>query len=610
MVKSVNKQEGNYGLQMALSSLVLFAILISIFYQLQQKKPIAYNAILPVAHGKKIYILKSETTAKVYHQNSTHKSNYIVNIDRLKSYISALGHTMDYINEDKISTLSMDALLIVPDAIALEDETKNSIKSFIKNGGNLFFNFTSGFSDEDGNLIGSNFVEEITKLTISLKRSYLYFQEGLNITQRLLSVLENENSGVLLDAAVYDNVPIFTTPKDMRPDIFMTNYGQINPPVDKNKKESLLLEESACAWHGYYGKGKWFYTNLPSTIFYDSKKDEFKSIMNAIINFLSEDIVIGKFPYIDKEKVVFISEDTEYKFKNFEKFSNLSKKYKIPVTAFIVSDLAKDVAHKEMINKISKNSFIEFASHSRSHKKIIDTNEAFVIQETSDTKVVIDKLATHPITGFRPPREELDDLMKKHLAESGFNYILGSSKEYLYPRYDEKQKNLLLIPRHGTDDYSYLINLDWTRAQIVKQIIKESKFVTGLDAAYTLGIHTHLFAFKSNIKIVEDYFKYLKRHTEFTPMDGRTIAKKVRQNKNIEISYIKSDKQIILDIVNNNNTGVKNLHCKIFKNPNTKITSISSKQTRVEKYTKEGSVVTLKLNYLKPNSVTTVYVNL
>jgi uncharacterized protein YktA (UPF0223 family) len=196
--------------------------------------------------------------------------------------------------------------------------------------------------------------------------------------------------------------------------------------------------------------------------------------------------------------------------------------------------------------------------------------------------------------------------MKSYLTDSGFNYVLGASQEYLYPKFDEKRSNLLLIPRHGTDDYSYLINLDWGQDQIVEQIIKETNFVTNLDALYTLSIHTHLFAFKSNIKIVKEYFKYLKKHREFTPMDGRTINKKVRQNRNIELSYIKDDDTIILNITNKNNRGVKNFCCKLFKNPNKKIVSAKSKQAHIKRE-KDNNI---KINYLRANSTTTIYIKL
>jgi peptidoglycan/xylan/chitin deacetylase (PgdA/CDA1 family) len=609
MVRSEAKQKDNYGLQVALSSLVLFAILVSLVYKLKQNEPIAYNALAPVVNGKQIYMLKSKTTAKLYHQNSTSMNNYGLNLDRFKSYISSLGHSVKYIAENEIESLKKSDILFILDAISLKNETKESIKSFLKSGGNLYFNFTSGFSDEDGNLLGDKFVNDITNLNLSEQKSYLFFKDGLTITQRVLSVLDNKDSGILLDAYVSDNIPIFKTPKYLKSDIFMTNYSQISPPIDKNENYSLTVDEAGCGWHGYYGSGKWFYMNLPSYIFYNSKKVEYKSMLNSIINYFSTDIVVGKFPYIDKEKVVFISEDTEYKFENFEKFNNLSKKYQIPVTAFLVSSLTTKDEHKNMVKKIAKNPLLEFASHSRSHKKIVGMDESYVIQETSETKQEIESVAPNMVTGFRPPREELDELMKQNLSTGGFEYVLSGSKEYLYPQFDKNFNNLLIIPRHGTDDYNYLINLDWSSDQIVEQIIKETKFVTTLGGIFTLSMHTHLFAFKSNIKIVDKYFRYLKQHKEFTPMSGKTITKKVKDNQNIDLTYEISDKQLIINIVNNNNHSINHFHCKVFKKPNLKVRSIKSQQTHVKKYRRGKSEFVLNINRLSPNDVTTIYIN-
>jgi peptidoglycan/xylan/chitin deacetylase (PgdA/CDA1 family) len=618
MVNIEKKLDDNYGRHVLLVTLLLFSLLMSIFYKLQHNttkltiKPIKQNIIIPfmtsAKKGEKVYVLKSKSSVNIYHKNSN--GDYLLKLDRFKSLIDSIGYDAEYISEDKISSLSSKDILVISDAIALGDVTKESIKSFLNNGGNLFFNSTTGFSDATGNLIGSNFVSEITGLKMSESKNYLYFKEGLNLTQRLTSPIENKNSGVLLNATVYDNIPIFTTPQDKKADIFMTNYEQTNPPISKNKEDSLTLDEAGCAWHGYYGKGKWFYTNLPSYTFYESKQDEYKDILSGVFNFLSSDIVVVKYPFIDSEKVVFVSEDTEYKFENFKKFSDLSKKYKIPVTAFIVSSIAEKQIHKQMMQNIAKNEYIEFASHSDSHKKIIETNSTFVKQETADTKVKLEQFSQQPIIGFRPPREELDDMMKDYLAKSGFSYVLGASKEYLYPRYAEDQKDLLLIPRHGTDDYSYLINLDWDSEQIVDQIIKETNFVTSLDAIFTLSIHTHLFAFKSNIKIVREYFRYLENHPEFKAMNGRTIAKKVKQSKNIDIRYTKNSDLIVVDIVNNNNKGVRNLTCKIFKNPNQKIKSIKSNDIYIQKDKTDSSEIKIDIDFLKPNSLTTIFIKL
>jgi peptidoglycan/xylan/chitin deacetylase (PgdA/CDA1 family) len=506
----------------------------------------------------------------------------------------------------------MDASLLVLDALSLSQSTKNSIKKFVGLGGNIFFNFTAGFSDGKGKYIGDSFVNELTALKLSPNKNFVNFKDGLHIMQRVLSVLNNANSGVLLETSIYDLVPVYNTPQSMKPDLFMTNYEVTNPPLDIKKQDSLKLGESGVAWHGYYGKGKWFYLNLPSYIFYESDKNryDYAQLFNAIVNYLSNDVIIEKFPYIDRQSVVFISEDTEYKFNNFQRFSDLSQKYKVPVTAFIVSSLAEHKDNQDMVKNIANNPYLEFASHSHSHKKIIGTDPVYMKKETSGTKVILDKFASIPIIGFRPPREELDFAMTKFLADSGFSYILGKNEEHLYPRYDEVNRNLLIIPRHGTDDYSYLINLDWDRRQIVDQIIKESKFVTGLDAIYTLSVHTHLFAFNTNIKIIEEFFKYLKQNQQVSVMNGRMIEKRVRQNTNLFLSYQKTGNSIVINIDNKNSEEVKNFHCKVFKNPNLSIKSIKSEDTVGSKHTVNGAEIDINLHSLKPNSMTRVFIEL
>ncbi len=612
MIATINKQKDSYGLKMLLVILLLLFVSLAMFYKLQQNNPIPLSAVIPSAHGKKIHILRSYSTAKVYQKNSIDKSDYLMKLDKFKKYITPFGYDVKYIDVDEINTLGKGCLLFIFDAVALSESTKDSIKNLLSIGGNIFFNFTAGFSDGNGKYIGSNFVKEITGLQLRPDKNFINFKEGLSIVQRILSPLKNTNSGISLEAPIYDLIPIFINSKELKPDLVMINYDQTNPPIAREKNMSLKIDEAGVAWHGYYGKGKWFYMNLPSYIFYESKKNyyDYAQVFNAIVDYLSSDLVISKFPYIDKESVVFVSEDTEYKFENFQKFSDMAKKYKIPVTAFIVTSLAEHEDNKEMVKNIAKNPYVEFASHSHLHKKIIDTNETYIKQETSDTKTILDKISKQPIKGFRPPREELNDTMKKHLADSGFSYILGKSEEFLYPRYDELQKDLLIIPRHGTDDYSYLINLDWDRKQIIEQIIKESEFVTSMDAIYTLSVHTHLFTYSSNIKILEGYFEYLKAHPNVSVLDGLSIAKRVKRNKNIHISYSKTGNTVVLNIENKNKEVVENFHCKIFKNPDVKIKSIKCDQTQGGKNSANKSEVNINLKHLKPSSITTVYIEL
>ncbi len=612
-VYDIEMSKDRYGLKMLLLIGILFSIMALMFNKIQQSTPeplVTSNYVMPVVTNKPIHILKSYATAVTYQKNGLDKNKYIEKVEQFDKYIKKLGYKTINIDEDKINTLEKDAILFIPDAIALSSKAKADIKTFLNSGGNLFFNNSSGFSDEKGNYIGDNFVKEITALKLSPNKNFATFKDGVVFTQRLLSPIDNKHKGKLLETSIYDPVPIFISSKYREADILLTTYNLSNPPLAKDGRDDFTVEEAGVAWHGYYGKGKWFYMNVPSYVFYDVAKKEnpYNAIMNSILNFLSSDIVIEELPFIDKEKIVFISEDTEYKFKNFKKFSNLAANYHVPVTAFIVSSLAQKKENQPMMREIAKNPYVEFASHSHNHKKIIDTNITYVKQETAGSKSIIDKYASVPIIGFRPPREELNMEIKKQLRGSGFRYILGKTQKYMYPKFDKKYRDLLIIPRHGTDDYSYLINLDWDQNQIVNQIKKETNFVTALDAIYTLSIHTHLFAYNSNINIVEKYFKYLVENPQFHPLNGREIARRVIEHANIDISYTKSGNLITLVVDNRNTTPVEDFSCKLFKNPNTRIKSIRCNETPGSKNTKNPEATVIKLKHLKPSSKAIVYI--
>jgi len=612
-VYNIEMSKDRYGLKMLLLIGVLFSIMALMFNKIQQSDPqpiITPNYTMPVVTNKPIYILKSYATAVTYQKNNLDKNNYIDKVEQFNKYIKKLGYKTISVDEDKVGTLPNDALLFIPDAIALSLHAKTDIKSFLNNGGNLFFNNSCGFSDEKGSYIGDNFVKEITSLGLSKNKNFATFKDGVVFTQRLLSPIDNKYKGEILETSIYDPVPIFISSQDKEADILLTTYSLANPPLAKDGRDDFTTEESGVAWHGYYGKGKWFYMNIPSYVFYDvaEKDNPYNSVMNSILNFLSSDVIIETLPFIDKEKIVFISEDTEYKFKNFKKFADLAQAHHVPVTAFIVSSLAQKKEHQTMMREIARNPYVEFASHSHNHKKIIETNATYVTQETAGSKTIIDRYSSQPIVGFRPPREELDLEMKKQLRGSGFRYILSKTQRYMYPKFDEKYRDLLIIPRHGTDDYSYLINLDWDQNQIVNQIKKETNFVTALDAIFTLSIHTHLFAYNSNINIVKEYFKYLNENPQFQPLNGREIAKRVIEHANIDINYKKSGNLITLEIDNRNTNPVENFSCKLFKNPNIKTKSIRCDETPGSKNTKNPEATVIQLKHLKPSSKTIVYI--
>ncbi len=616
MSVAVEEKKDYYVAKLGLSLLFLFAIMAFMMYKIQQgsenseTKP---SFAVPVLTNKPIYIVKSYSTAVTFSKNGLSSDSYIEKLDEFKRFLSTMGYKSSYIDEDKIGSLDKKSILFLLDAVALSDEAKEGIKLFTKNGGALLFNFNTGFSNGDGKYIGDQFVHDITSLKLS-KKGFVKFEDGIFMTKKLLSPLSSSyQMGELLYLVIYDNIPIYDNPNGLKPDLMALAYNQSSPPRGKDDVAKLTFSESGIGWSGYYGEGRWIYLNFPSYSFYETagKSSEFAKLLNSMIAYLSSDIIVEKFPYLDQESAIFISEDTEYRFENFEKFSDLSLKYQIPVTAFIVGNLAEKPQYSSLMSKVAQNPYLEFASHSTSHKKIISEPEDFIKNETIGSKSIIDRYAPTPIVGFRPPREELNDLMKKYLQEGGYKFILPKTQQYLYPKFDEKYRNIMMISRHGTDDYGYLVNLDWDQKTIIDQMKEEANFVTYLNGIYTLSMHTHLFAYDTNINIVDSFFQHVKENPQLKPLSGIQIYNKVIQTMGIDLSSKVEMNRLIITIKNNNNKIIKDLNLRIFKNPLNKIKGLQANISNIvlELNRQSDKEVDLNIETLQPNSETVLFIN-
>jgi len=616
----VMKKPDSYGSILILAVLILFGLMSATLYKLNSSKEASMSDMpMPKQHGfvvppsksaKQLYILSSKETAQLYIKNGADAEAYGQKVKKFADFLQKVGYQTTILPISKLATLGSEDVAFVLDAQVLTSTNQSEMRDFVKNGGSLFFNFLSGFTDENGAYSGEKFVQSITGLKLSQK-GFATFSEGLSVTPKILSPFsEYLKGGKLLSVALYDKLPIYISTKDDKTDIFATCFDQISPPVTKDQKRRFANDEAGVAWHGYLGKGKWVYTSLPSYSFYDITKNEesYKKLLVGMVDFLSQKVMLEPYPYIDQDSAVFISEDTEYKFTNFKRFADLSKEYQVPVTAFIVANLANLPEHKEMMQKIAKNPYVEFASHSTTHKKIVGESEAFIINETAHSKKLIDPFAPTPIKGFRPPREELNAMMKKHLAISGFTYILGASDSYLYPIVDKEDARLIYIARHGTDDYSYLVNLDWDQKEIGKLMQEEAAFVTGLNGIYTLSVHTHLFSYSSNIEIIRAFYEHLKKHPELKPLQGKDIIHRIALSQNLSYDTKITNNQLVVTITNDNAQVVKNLHLKLFKNPSLKIGGgASSKGSNVTLFEKENAIM---IDSIPAKSSVVVYLTL
>jgi len=588
--------------------LIFLMVLMSgfILYQILPQNSFSNFTFFPSKPKEKtIYLLSSEETMEYLDFYNQGADFYTGKIEDFSKKLQKNGFNFKIITEKDIQNIPQKSILIALDTYKVSAQTLKNIKNFIKNGGTFIFNYHFGYFNGHNDFVGPKTIEKLSSLKF-ITESIPKTETNFYVTNTLSPLIKtNINASKRYDLVLYgkDVIPIFQS--DFTPDLVLSNWEITSTPILNGS--FLKVNQAGIAWHGFLGKGKWFYFSVPSYVFLDMDNNLFKLIMNNIISYSNDDFVLAKYPFIDSNKAVFISEDTEYKYENMYPFSLAAKKYGINVTLFCVAKLAQQ--YPEITRKAAQFPNVEIGSHSYSHTKIMGAPLQKVIMEIKGSKEILEKITGKKVYGFRPPREEIDKTMEKILRESGYKYVMEKTKPFLIPQ--EIYDNLITIPRHGTDDYIYLMNLDWDKDKILHKIIQETRMLTQIHALYTLSVHTHLLSYKSNLSVSENYFKYLTKHPEIKAYKGIELNNRARELPNISFKKETYGHNIVITIYNKNKNPVKNFSFRIFW-PNIKIKTVipvdlTTKVTLI-KENKNRRYSDYRVNKLRPNSATSLII--
>lgn len=568
-------RSGSYGVVVALFFLALTAGSAMVTYQLYVNYFPESQGYIGDAAGDpsrpELLFLKSDDAISKMKSFGIDEKGYLERLDSVRARYTAAGYPVRYVSEAELATLPPRSVLFAIDTIALGDEALEQVQHFVREGGSLVFNYH--FAYHGGrDYRDSAAISAITGLKYSAATTHVKPESSfIYVTPALLSPLVDKifPKGSRIGTELYDPLPVFVSGL-LSPDAVLTNYSVTSPLTitsDQGTQYNLAPQDAGIMWHGRYGKGNWVYTSLPSYSWFAKGSDapqQLDALITGIADFLTRDTAtLVSYPYLDADKVVFVSEDTEYKFEFFDGFIRAAEQYRIPVTAFLVAELAEK--NPVLVGEAERSRYVELGSHSYSHKKIVDTGLDNIRRETGGSKALIESLApTHPVRGFRPPREELDAVMVQQLVDAGYTYVLGGSKSFLYPTVEPESAPLYSIPRIATDDYQYLVNLDWDADTILRQMIAETELITSVQGVYTLSIHTHLMAYKSNIRIVERYFDYVNKQRALTPMSGDQIIQRVKRLENIRYDVTGTQKNLLLKVQNGNTTDIQTLRFRLY----------------------------------------------
>ncbi len=610
-ISITNSRDSKLDMPIVFGVITFFALLSGlIFYQLLPILNFSQNAVFPFARNESVYLLYSKETEKYLIKGNGSADSYKKIINNFAKRLKKVGIETKMVSEDALGQLPARSLLIALDTYVLSDINFEKIKSFVKKGGKLFFNYRFGyFGNSDGRPFDSyKRVRAITNLkfmdkSLSKEENGAFFmiQKSLSPIGAIKSVPTRN------DLILYDPLPIFDSNGNSG-DILLSNWEVTSTPKVHSKK--LKLSQAAVAWHGNYGRGSWYYFSFPAYSFIELRGEKiFDSIVGSAVRFLREPFWVVPYPFLDCSKAIFISEDTEYKYRNMYGYSMLARKYDINTTLFCVGKYAEK--NTELTKEISKLPNVEIGSHSYSHTKIMGTSKEKMTKEIDFSKKLLEKITGKKVLGFRPPREEIDKAMALRMKESGYGYTMEHTKTFLLPTMEHE--GFITIPRHGTDDFQYFVKMGSSDKEILESMKFETEMLSSMNILYTLSVHTHIMSAPKNLHILKSYFDYLKRHDELVTLKGKDLAYRANTLSGIKITTEMTTRNIILNIENRNKHKVKNFKFRLYWHNMKSVGSLKAEmlktQAKVIAKNKKERYSDISIKTLSPNSSITLMLN-
>jgi len=517
----------------------------------------------PQAQGQ-IYILSSKENERFMLENGYDIKARQDHILRIQQLLKKLGYDSKLLDIERLAFAKPGATLLALDIYALSDASFKDIQDFLKRGGNLFFNYRFGYFLPDGAFVGPKRIEQITRLRYiqSLERGAT---KATFIVPKMLSPLGG-GVGMRSDLVRYDPIPLFRSATT--PDALLSNWQITQPPSIDSKP--LSVTEAGVMWHGRYKEGTWYYASFPAYTFLEMRPDQSRRYLGGALHYLTHTAHLVFYPFLRTPFGVFVSEDTEYKYPELTAFVKSCATYEINATLFCVAGLAKK--HPDITRRAASYPNIEIASHSMTHTPLTGLKSSALKREIIESKKLLEQITGKEIIGFRPPKEQIDKKIRALLKKAGYRYIMERTRPQLLPFIEG---DLVTLPRHGTDDYLYMVDFEWDENKILTQIMAETEFLRSIDALYTLSVHTHLLGYGSNIQILRRYFSILLR-LKIPTYTGRELSRIATISHRLKAKIQENPRSLVITLFNNSDESIKGLKFRLYHPKIPKIKAVFS----------------------------------
>ena len=411
-------------------------------------------------------------------------------------------------DDDLESGLSDDySVLVLPNSIVLSDAELNNVKLFLSDGNSVFANKIVGEKDENGKDRGKEILNTLFGL------SYQGVIEKSELS-KIHSIKGNTSLSINIPAGFRlrvdaSNLPIKAKVNSIHSHALGYWYKD-DFPYAGLPDDSLT---TAIAY-GTKDKGKFVWIGFDFTEVVGSKTHQ-EALNNLLINSISwlqgkNSTWVETWPN-GKNSTVIVSCDVEFEFDHIINAIKILNQEKIEGQYYILTDVMTTGA----MNQILKNG--DIGLHGDNHEVFKFQPYEQQYKRLDAARNILEQKSGRKVLGFRPPETVYDNKTIEALKNIHFAFLASDNiEDRSVPQYFDNDKDLLIIPETGYDDYDILIRFkieDYHKQ--AERYLLDYKRVNDEGGLYVLNYHSQLQCLKDNVEALRICIDEFKKHNSW-----------------------------------------------------------------------------------------------
>ena len=212
-----------------------------------------------------------------------------------------------------------------------------------------------------------------------------------------------------------------------------------------------------------------------------------------------------------KTLAVIVSCDVEFEFDHIINAIKILNQEKIEGQYYILTDVMTTGA----MNQILKNG--DIGLHGDNHEVFKFQPYEQQYKRLDAARNILEQKSGRKVLGFRPPETVYDNKTIEALKNIHFAFLASDNiEDRSVPQYFDNDKDLLIIPETGYDDYDILIRFkieDYHKQ--AERYLLDYKRVNDEGGLYVLNYHSQLQCLKDNVEALRICIDEFKKHNSW-----------------------------------------------------------------------------------------------